>query len=261
MNPTLADAPVEQPFADASELARKSFLKKEGRPLFLSNWERVLFIHYAIDPRVLQPHVPFELDLHGGCAWVSLVAFTMTDLRPYCGGRLGEIMFRPFREQRFLNLRTYVRHGDDVGIFFLAEWMSDWLCVQLGPVLYGLPYRWGRFDYRYGDHVECRVTSDRRNSGFHCKATLEAPETGRDDRDAFLLERYTAFTWHSGPARLFRIWHEPWAQQRVAVEAVDDSLITEAAPWFASARLSHANYSPGAFGIWMGRPRLVPERV
>lgn len=261
MKPTLAEVPVEQPFADASELARRSFLENEGRPLFLSNWERVLFIHYAIDSRVLQPHVPFELDFHEGRAWVSLVAFTMTDLRPSFGGKLTQALFRPFREQRFLNLRTYVRNGDESGIYFLAEWMSDWLCVQLGPLLYGLPYRWGRFDYRYGDQVECRVATSQRGCGFHCKAVLRKPETVLDSTGFFLLERYTAFTWHRGPARMFRIWHEPWAQQHADVAVVDDSLIAEAAPWFASARLSHANYSPGVFYIWMGQPRRVPERV
>ncbi len=27
------------------------------------------------------------------------------------------------------------------GIYFITEWLSNWLSVQLGPLLYGLPYR------------------------------------------------------------------------------------------------------------------------
>src|SRR5690348_14618988 len=79
------------------------------RPWFRADWRDVLFVHYAIDPALLQPHVPFELDRFDGQAWVSLVAFTQAGLRPAIGGIVGVTVMRPVATHEFLNLRTYVR--------------------------------------------------------------------------------------------------------------------------------------------------------
>ncbi|TDJ54766.1 MAG: DUF2071 domain-containing protein, partial [Planctomycetota bacterium] len=51
------------------------------KPFFIADWSRALFVHYAVDPAVLQPLVPLPLDLRDGHAYVSLVAFTMRGLR------------------------------------------------------------------------------------------------------------------------------------------------------------------------------------
>jgi uncharacterized protein len=232
------------------------------RPLFLCNWEHVLFVHYVLPPRVLQPHVPFALDVRDGRAFVSLVAFTMTDLRPAVGGRLAAWLFRPFREQHFLNVRTYVRHHHEPGIYFLAEWMSDWLCVRLGPLLYGLPYRWGSHKYSHDEANGAHHVTVREHAG---PGTLTASVSPLDSAPpavckphspaAFLLERYTAFTRHAGPPRLFRIGHEPWEQCAVRVQLDDDTLVRRPFPWWECTEAAGAHFSRGAFGIRMGRPR------
>ena len=49
-------------------------LAKAGEPLFLAAWDRAVFIHYGADPSLLQRQVPFQLDLHDGRAFVSIVA-------------------------------------------------------------------------------------------------------------------------------------------------------------------------------------------
>ena len=106
--------------------------------LFRCAWERVLFIHYEVDPVALQPQVPFPLETFRGRAYVSLVAFTLRGLRFKWGP--------PLATHGFLNVRTYLPGR---GIYFLAEWLPHPLCVFLGPRLYGLPYRLGRLDYRH----------------------------------------------------------------------------------------------------------------
>src|ERR1700720_156490 len=58
------------------------------RPLFVADWDDVLFLHFEVHPRDLQSAVPFELDLRDGRAYLSLVAFTQRRLRPAFGGRL-----------------------------------------------------------------------------------------------------------------------------------------------------------------------------
>src|SRR5213079_2093177 len=88
------------------------------------------------------------LDLLDGEAFVSLVAFTQRRLRPSLGGRIAAWLSSPLASHEFFNVRTYVRHRDDRGIFFLAEWIPNRLAVLIGPRTYGLPYRLGRLRYR-----------------------------------------------------------------------------------------------------------------
>ena len=113
-------------------------LSARGEPMFYARWDRAVFFHYTTDPASLQPDVPFELDLRDGRAFVSIVAFTLLGMRPRIGGRFGEWLLRPIANHEFLNVRTYVRHGDEPGIYFLAEWLSNPLSVRLGP-RYALP--------------------------------------------------------------------------------------------------------------------------
>src|SRR5436190_10191746 len=133
-----------------SEAARRRMLALPGEPMFYARWDRAVFIHYEADPASLQRNVPFELDLRDGRAFVSIVAFTLSRMRPRIGGRLGEWLFKPIATHEFLNVRTYVRHRGEPGIYFLAEWLSNPLSVRLGPRTFGLPYRFGRLDY---DHA------------------------------------------------------------------------------------------------------------
>src|SRR5687767_4543762 len=131
-----------------SDAARRRMLRRGERPLFLADWTDVLFVHFAVDPAVLQPHVPFALDLFRGRAYVSLVAFTQRNLRPRIGGRLAALLARPLATHEFLNVRTYVRCGRERGIYFLAEWIPNRSAVLVGPSMYWLPYRLARMHYR-----------------------------------------------------------------------------------------------------------------
>src|SRR5690349_4742700 len=123
------------PVARPSDAARERFLSRAGQPLLVADWAGALFLHYEIDARELQPFVPFELDLWNGRAFVSLVAFTMRGMRFARFGQLGAWACHPIATHEFLNLRTYVRHGDDAGICFLSEWLPNWLSVLFGPLI------------------------------------------------------------------------------------------------------------------------------
>src|SRR3954467_9543609 len=133
-----------------SDAARRRMLAVRGEPMFYARWDRAVFIHYAADPVILQREVPFELDLHEGRAFVSLVAFTLVRMRPRIGGRFGEWLLKPIATHEFLNVRTYVRHKGEPGIFFLAEWLNNRASVLLGPRSFGLPYCFGQLEY---DHA------------------------------------------------------------------------------------------------------------
>src|SRR5687767_47906 len=113
-------------------MLRSESVRQAARPspLFHCSWERAVFLHYRVDAHVLQGEVPFQLDLFEDEAYVSLVAFTLRDLRMRRAG-LGWVT-QPLATHDFLNVRTYVRCGEERGIYFLAEWLNNRLATFLG---------------------------------------------------------------------------------------------------------------------------------
>jgi uncharacterized protein len=237
-------------------------LANAGEPLFLAAWDRAVFIHYEADPSLLQRQIPFQLDLRDGRAFVSIVAFTLLRMRPRIGGRLGEWLFKPITSHEFLNVRTYVRHAGEPGIFFLAEWLSNPLSVRLGPRTFGLPYRFGHLRYAHAHddgEILGTVTANEGRLGYNAttpSTTLEPCAAG--SRDEFLIERYTAFTLQGRRRRLFRVWHEPWQQIPIEIEVTADDLLASTGQWWRSAECVGANYSPGV-DVWMGRPHRIAD--
>jgi uncharacterized protein YqjF (DUF2071 family) len=247
-----------------SERAKARMLRSRFEPLFIADWDGVLMTHFAVDAEALQRDVPFKLDLRDGQAFVTLVAFTMRDMRPAIGGSLTSWIFKPIATHDFLNVRTYVRVGNKVGIHFLAEWVSNRLAVKLGPRTFSLPYRHGRINYQNDCHagpLQGRIEDVNTGAAFDYRVDLEigapfaACEAG--SLDEWLMERYTAFNSACDRKRFFRVWHEPWTQSKVDVEIADTSLLELNWRWFRNAEFIGANYSPGVRDVWLGRPHRV----
>ena len=242
-----------------SQTARRRLLTCPREPLFLADWDRVLMIHFEIDKEQLQQAVPFALDLHNGRAFVSVVAFTMRSMRPRFGGRLTALLMRPIATHEFLNVRTYVRNGDETGIFFLAEWLSNRLSVALGPRVFGLPYRYGKLNYEHswktrrfaGVVAEGDAGGSFEYSG-RADSERELTECSADSLEEWLMERYTAFTGSKGRARFFRVWHPPWRQISAQVTIKRAGLLEKSWPFFHSAKLIGSNFSPGLSDVLMG---------
>jgi len=244
-----------------SAAGRERLLASPWEPLLHADWLDVVFIHYSIDPELLQPRVPFPLDLHEGHAYVSLVAFTRQDMRPRKGGKLGALLIKPICTHEFLNVRTYVKHGQEKGIYFLAEWLPNALSAALGPWVFGLPYRHGQLHYR-NDPLEGSVEGIIRDTRSRALLSYQAeiPDAGphqpclAGSLDEFLLERYTAFTQIGPFRRSFHVWHPPWAVINLDVQVRDAGLLAETGDWAEHAVLHSAHHSNGYPGVWMGRP-------
>ena len=227
-----------------SDEARRRKLAIRGESMFYARWDRAVFIHYAVDPVTLQREIPFELDLREGRAYVSLVAFTLMRMRPRIGGRIGEWMLKPIAAHEFLNVRTYVRHGGEPGIYFLAEWLNNRAAVLLGPRSFGLPYRFGKLAYRHARDTDALFgTADAHNDHlvYEGKTSGESFEPCEaESLTEFLLERYTAFTQNRKQKRFFRVWHAPWPQAPAEFQILDASLIATTGQWWRSARWGDA---------------------
>lgn len=265
-DPTLFDRnpPSESP----GEAGRRRLHAHWFEPLFVADWERAVFFHFAVDADRLQPSVPFPLDCRHGRAWVSLVAFTLRGMRLRPAGRAGRLFCAPFSTHAFLNVRTYVRVGDEPGIHFLAEWLPNRLAVWLGPRFFGLPYRLGRLDYCHGPDTGAAISGEVRGAGggnlcYRARLPADASFTpcGPGTLDEFLLERYTAFVaWRGGRRGFFRVWHHPWPQVRIEPAIADQSLLFECPggpDWAPGSTFALGHCSPGLEDVEMGRPHFL----
>lgn len=241
-----------------SAVAREVMKVQDGGPLWDAEWDRVLMMHWSVPVEVLQKVVPFPLDVRGGRAWVSAVAFTLRGMRLATrGSRMGRWSL-PFTHHAFLNLRTYVKVGDEAGIFFLREWVPMLPSIALSRPLYGLPFSPGRLSFEHAPERgvlrgEVRVNEAALMYEAEMPGEFDTCEAG--SRTEFLMERYTAFTEWCGWKRRFHVWHPPWRQSAVAVQVEEASLLGLTGEWARDARYEGANYSPGLPSVWMGGPR------
>jgi uncharacterized protein len=56
-----------------------------GSPITDQNWDKVLFLHWPIDPALIRPLIPSELeiDTFDNAAWIGITPVELTGLRVY----------------------------------------------------------------------------------------------------------------------------------------------------------------------------------
>lgn len=196
-------------------------------------WRSLLFVHWAVPAEVLRPLVSASLDIDTfeGRAFVGLVAFDIPEMRPL------KALPPPPTAGRFLeaNLRTYVKHQGQPGVWFFSLDAASSLAVVGARASFGLPYfradmRWQRDGDRVHYHSERRwppprpatLDLDYEISAAHGPA---APGT----LEHFLVERYHLFARHpllglvQGEVR-----HPPYPLRRARVHHLDQSLLPAA---------------------------------
>ena len=105
-------------------------------PFLTARWSNLLLFTYAVPPELLRPRLTpdLELDTRDGKTYVSLVAFDFHDTRvlgvPWPG-------YRNFPE---INLRFYVRRGEERGVMFVREFVPMRLVALLARAIYNEPY-------------------------------------------------------------------------------------------------------------------------
>ncbi len=250
-----------------SDLAKRRIVHCKGDPFLFADWEQVMFLHFVVAPEVVQPLVPapLELDLFQGNGCITLVALTMRHFLP-C--RLGSPagLLRPLSQQRFLNLRTYVRLGSEPGALFIWGWLSRPWRVPLPSALFGLPYTFASIEY--GHRAEAGkfhgfVTEGTNRFAYTATAkpgVMMSPCEPHSIAE-FAMERYSGFFSRKHEARVFRTWHPSWMQIPTNACIEDDSLITSKFPWFKKAILTSANFAAGFEHVWLGRAHKLTESL
>ena len=115
---------------------------RPGRPFLSMRWLDLLFAHWPLEPAVLRPLIPagLELDTFDGSAWLGVVPFRMTHVRPFELPLPGQAF--AFAE---VNVRTYVTAPDGTrGIWFLSLDGAHWPSATAARLGFGVPYHHAR---------------------------------------------------------------------------------------------------------------------
>jgi uncharacterized protein len=210
-------------------------------PMGYHTWSDLLFVHWRVPPEMLAPLIPdsLEIETFDGDAWLGLVAFHMSGIRPKWFPAL------PFvSEFHETNIRTYVRAPNgEAGVRFLSLDAACWPAVKVARWRWHLPYFHSAMDLqrtgdqvRYGSHRKRR--SDPQGS-VKLEATLGdvlRPETASeeaarefdaefDELGRFLVDRYLLFADDNREGLLRgQVWHNPYPIREASVTSLDETL-------------------------------------
>src|SRR5688572_7946289 len=190
-------------------------------------WHELLFLHYPVPPAALRPLIPpsLELDTFDGSAWLGIVPFRMTGIRPRLGPCLPWLSAFPE-----LNVRTYVTAHGKPGVWFFSLDASNPLAVRAARRCFSLPYFDARIRCRReGDVIHYHSVRTHRGAPparFAARYRPTGPARGAapGTLEYFLTERYCLY---AAPARngccgpqTYRgdVAHAPWPLQPAEVE-------------------------------------------
>lgn len=189
-------------------------------------WNDLLFAHWPLPVEAIRLLVPplFEIDTFGGEAWISIVPFRMSGVRP---AKLPALPWlSSFPE---LNVRTYVKvraaDGAKPGVFFFSLDAANPVAVAIARRFYHLPYY--RADMSLTetpqgiDYASVRTHAHaapaRFMAGYRPVAGIEPARPGTLDH--WLAERYCLYTVDSqGRPYRAEIHHVPWPLQAAEAE-------------------------------------------
>jgi uncharacterized protein YqjF (DUF2071 family) len=192
-------------------------------------WHDLLFLHRPIAAAALREKVPeaLELDQHSGSAWLGVVPFRMSNVRPR--GVPGLPWLSAFPE---LNVRTYVTHGGKPGVWFFSLDAARLAAVVGARALFHLPYFHARMTCREQDGT-IRYSSERLDPAgpaaeFRARYVPSGPVflARPGSLEHFLTARYCLFA-RDRDGGLWRgdIDHAPWPLQPARCEVERDTMI------------------------------------
>lgn len=215
------------------QVDHRPWLPPSGPWLMTQTWNDLAFFHYAIEPAVLRALVPQDLtlDLWQGAAWLSIIPFWMSHVRP--PGIPSMPGLSTFPE---LNVRTYVTYEDKPGIYFFSLDAGNLSAVWGARLFYRLPYwhaamkvdrqrkaltnaRTGHAEPSPIGYHSRRIHGPRASDGpaeLRCsyRPLGDVDMAHRRTLDEFLVERYCLYA--VTPKHLYRgeVHHLPYEIQR-----------------------------------------------
>jgi hypothetical protein len=210
-------------------------------PIGYHRWTNLLFVHWRLPAEVVRPHLPPELtlDTWDGDAWVGLVPFYMSRVRPWWSPPVLGISY--FCET---NVRTYVHfRGHDPGVWFFSLDASNSLAVRIARWRWHLPYFRSQMSLDRRDNSVAyrsrRLWPGTAGPGCEIRAAIgpqlwhgipdPALPPGRavpGTLEHFLIERYILYAAPAqGQLLAGRVHHSPYPVHNARLESLDETLL------------------------------------
>ncbi len=204
-------------------------------------WSKLLFVHWRFSPHEIADLLPsrLTLDTFDGSAWIGLVPFHMSGVRPWWMPSVPGVS--AFHET---NVRTYVHlDGEEPGVWFFSLDASSSLAVRIAR------WKW-RLNY-FRANMQLRATagkvhyqSERLWPGPVGPGTVIEAETGdligALDKDMppgqavpgtlehFLVERYVLYAQgHQDELLRGRVHHQPYPLREARLLEMQETLLKQ----------------------------------
>ncbi|MGA8987951.1 YqjF family protein [Aeromicrobium sp.] len=201
-----------------------------GPRLMRQDWNRLTFVHWAVDPDLVAPLLPIGArpDVLDGVSYVGLIPFEM---RRAGFGRGPAVPFLgDFAET---NVRLYtVDDAGRHGVVFRSLETSRLLATLGARFAFGTPYMWARMRITQEadriDYTTRRRWPGPRGAGGHIAVKIGDPILRPSKVEEFVTARFGLHTRWAGRTLWIPNHHAPWPLRSAAIEALDDSLVAAA---------------------------------
>jgi len=207
---------VIRPTAEQREAARHPDPRQ--RTVMYQRWENLLFLHWAVDPDLIQRTLPpgLHADTFDGQSWLGIVPFAMRGARPAGLPAVGPIS--NFLE---LNVRTYVHDDRGIpGVWFYSLDCNQPVAVIIARMFFALPYQHARMHADFGALTDYRSLrrGTSKEARFVWQAHGSAQTAAPDTLEFFLLERYHLYSLRRGTLLRGTVAHAPYEFRAARVE-------------------------------------------
>lgn len=177
-------------------------------------WHDALFFHWKLAPDVVAALLPARLQpqLFDGHAWISLVPFSMRQVRPR---RLPSLaLVSDFHE---VNLRTYVTNGHHHGVYFFSLEAEKTLSAYVSRTFSGLPYEKSVIRRGIGEY-----SIRNSHTGNYLQVSYEpgTPISRKTELDKWLTERYYLMAEKNDQVIKFNVHHPEWELREVRIKSI-----------------------------------------
>ena len=192
-------------------------------------WHDLLFAHWPLPPEQVRNVVPAQLplDTYGGKAWVGVVPFRMSGVRPRVLPAVPGLSAFPE-----LNVRTYVTLDNKPGVYFFSLDATNLAAVWAARALYKLPYFHASMQVRGEDGIRYDSTRlhNPRPAVFRGDYGPVSPVQLRQpgSLEHWLTERYCLYTVSDGTVSRGDIHHLPWPLQNADARIEENSMAAAA---------------------------------
>jgi uncharacterized protein YqjF (DUF2071 family) len=222
-----ADAPPSSVRALLRQTAHRPGPLPRGLWVMFQSWHELLFAHWPVRADDLRRHLPpgLDLDLFDGRAWLGVVPFRMSGVRLRGMPPLPGLSAFPE-----LNVRTYVRHGEQRGVWFVSLDAANRLAVRAARRWFNLPYFEAEMELvERGSEIACRSLRTHRGAPpaeFRARYSPVAPvQRARPGTlEEFLTERYRLFALGPRGLSCSEIHHHPWPLQRARADIAANTM-------------------------------------